>query len=135
MGRAVGTVTCSEAVQEMKAVRELYQGLTARLDELTHQRAQERGWDLDDLGGMTEEELRQIASELDPDEETWPMLGAMVRCPLRSRQEARYLWCHWHSSSLVLRFDESWATSRRSRESSIELPRGNNCSRQYCRRE
>ena len=69
MGRAFGTVTPHESVQEMKTVRELYQDLTARLDALTHQRAQERGWDLDDLGGLTEEELRQIMSEVDSDEE------------------------------------------------------------------
>jgi hypothetical protein len=65
----LGAVTPGEAVQEMRTVRELYQHLTARLDALTYQIAQERGWDLDDLGGLTEAELRQILSEVDSDEE------------------------------------------------------------------
>ena len=63
MRRVSGGVTPREAVQEMKEVRRLYQDLTARVDALTHQIAQQRGWDLDDLGGLTEEELLRGLAE------------------------------------------------------------------------
>jgi len=69
MRTAFGSLTSHEAVQEMKKVRELYQGLTARLDALRHQIAEERGWNLDDLGGLTEEDLMRIMSEVEADEE------------------------------------------------------------------
>ena len=69
MRTALDSVTPQEAVQEMKKVRELYHGLTARLDAVTHEKAEQRGWDLDDLGGLTEEDLRRIASEVESEEE------------------------------------------------------------------
>jgi len=69
MGRASGAVTPGQAVQEMRTVRGLYQDLTTRLVALTHRIAQERGWDLDDLGSLTEKELQQIMAEVESDEE------------------------------------------------------------------
>lgn len=49
MCMALSGATPHEAAQEMKTVRKLYQDLTARLDALRYQKAQERGWDLNDL--------------------------------------------------------------------------------------
>jgi hypothetical protein len=69
MRTVLGASTSHEAVQEMKTVRDLYQSLTARLDALRHDIAEERGWDLDDLGGLTEEDLKRIMSEVESDEE------------------------------------------------------------------
>jgi hypothetical protein len=63
-----GAVTPREAVEEMKAVRGLYQDLNVRLDALTRQRAEEQGWDLDDLGGLTNENLRRMVAEVEAEE-------------------------------------------------------------------
>lgn len=67
--RVSGAVTPGEAVQEMKQVRGLYRDLTARLDALTYRIAHQRGWDLDDLGGVTEEELLRALAEAEAGEE------------------------------------------------------------------
>src|SRR5918995_7270111 len=48
-----------EAMEEMVMVRALFQDLNARLEALTHQRAKERGWDRNALGGLSEENLRK----------------------------------------------------------------------------
>ena len=58
-----------EAVEEMVMVRALFRDLNVRLDALMHQRAKERGWDLNDLGGLTEQDLRRIAAEVESDEQ------------------------------------------------------------------
>ncbi len=58
-----------EAMEEMVMVRALFQDLNARLEALTHQRAKERGWDRNELGGLTEEDLRRIAAEVESDEQ------------------------------------------------------------------
>ena len=58
-----------EAVEEMVMVRALFQDLNARLEALMHQRAKERGWDLNDLGALTEQDLRRIAAEVESDEQ------------------------------------------------------------------
>ena len=58
-----------EAMEEMMMARALFQDLNARLEGLTHQRAKERGWDRNELGGITEENLRKIAAEVEPDEQ------------------------------------------------------------------
>jgi hypothetical protein len=58
-----------EAVEEMVMVRALFQDLNVRLDALMHQRAKERGWDLNDLGGLTEQDLRRITAEVESDEQ------------------------------------------------------------------
>jgi hypothetical protein len=50
-------------------VRALFQDLNVRLDALMHQRAKERGWDLNDLGGLTEQDLRRITAEVESDEQ------------------------------------------------------------------
>jgi hypothetical protein len=53
----------------MVMVRALFRDLNVRLDALMHQRAKERGWDLNDLGGLTEQDLRRIAAEVESDEQ------------------------------------------------------------------
>ena len=58
-----------EAVEEMVMVRALFRDLNVRLDALMHQRAKERGWDLNDLSGLTEQDLRRIAAEVESDEQ------------------------------------------------------------------
>jgi hypothetical protein len=58
-----------EAVEEMVMVRALFQDLNVRLEAFTHQRAKERGWDVNDLGGLTKEDLRRIAAEVEPDKQ------------------------------------------------------------------
>lgn len=58
-----------EAMDEMVMARALFRDLNARLEALTHQRAKERGWDRNELGGITEENLRRIAAEVEPDEQ------------------------------------------------------------------
>jgi hypothetical protein len=58
-----------EAMEEMVMVRALFQDLNARLEALTHQRANERGWDLNDLGGLSEQDLRRITAEVESDEQ------------------------------------------------------------------
>jgi hypothetical protein len=58
-----------EAMEEMVMARALFQDLNARLEALTHQRAKERGWDRNELGGLTEEQLRRIAAEVESDEQ------------------------------------------------------------------
>ena len=58
-----------EAVEEMVMVRALFRDLNVRLDALMHQRANERGWDLNDLGGLTEQDLRRITAEAESDEQ------------------------------------------------------------------
>ena len=58
-----------EAMEEMVMVRALFQDLNARLEALTHQRAKERGWDRNELGGLSEENLRRIAAEVESDEQ------------------------------------------------------------------
>ena len=58
-----------EAMEEMVMVRALFQDLNVRLEALTHQRAKERGWDRNELGGLTEENLRRIAAEVESDEQ------------------------------------------------------------------
>src|SRR5215204_7477019 len=58
-----------EAMEEMVLVRALFQDLNARLEGLTHQRAKERGWDRNELGGLTEENMRRIAAEVESDEQ------------------------------------------------------------------
>jgi hypothetical protein len=58
-----------EAVEEMVMVRALFRDLNVRLDALMHQRAKERGWDLNNLGGLTEQDLRRIAAEVESDEQ------------------------------------------------------------------
>ena len=58
-----------EAVEEMVMVRALFRDLNVRLDTLMHQRAKERGWDLNDLSGLTEQDLRRIAAEVESDEQ------------------------------------------------------------------
>jgi hypothetical protein len=58
-----------EAVEEMVMVRALFRDLNVRLDALMHQRAKERGWDLNDLGGLTEQDLRRITAEAESDEQ------------------------------------------------------------------
>jgi hypothetical protein len=58
-----------EAVEEMVMVRALFRDLNVRLDALMHQRAKERGWDLNDLGGLTEQDLQRITAEVESDEQ------------------------------------------------------------------
>jgi hypothetical protein len=58
-----------EAVEEMVMVRALFRDLNVRLDALMRQRANERGWDLNDLGGLTEQDLRRITAEVESDEQ------------------------------------------------------------------
>ena len=58
-----------EAMEEMVIVRALFQDLNARLEALTDQRVKERGWDRNELGGLTEEHLRRIAAEVESDEQ------------------------------------------------------------------
>jgi hypothetical protein len=58
-----------EAVEEMVMVRALFRDLNVRLDALMHQRANERGWDHNDLGGLTEQDLRRITAEVESDEQ------------------------------------------------------------------
>jgi hypothetical protein len=58
-----------EAMEEMVLVRALFQDLNARLEALTHQRAKERGWNRNELGGLNEENLRRIAAEVESDEQ------------------------------------------------------------------
>jgi hypothetical protein len=58
-----------EAVEEMVMIRALFRDLNVRLDALMHQRAKERGWDLNDLGGLTEQDLRRITAEVESDEQ------------------------------------------------------------------
>src|SRR5215211_5011747 len=58
-----------EAVEEMVMVRALFRDLNVRLDALMHQRANERGWDHNDLGGLTEQDLRRITAEAESDEQ------------------------------------------------------------------
>jgi len=58
-----------EAMEEMVMARALFQDLNARLEELTHQRAKERGRDRSELGDLTEENLRRIAAEVEFDEQ------------------------------------------------------------------
>lgn len=68
MRKTVGTVSSSEVVQELKRVRQRYRDLTTMLDAATYGIAKERGWDLDDLGDLTEEDLRRIAAEAEIEE-------------------------------------------------------------------
>ena len=58
-----------EAMEEMVMTRALFQDLNARLEALTQQRAKERGRDRNELGGLTEEQLRRIAAEVESDEQ------------------------------------------------------------------
>ena len=58
-----------EAVEEMVMVRALFRDLNVRLYALMHQRAKERSWDLNDLGGLTEQDLRRITAEVESDEQ------------------------------------------------------------------
>ena len=58
-----------EAMEEMIMGRALFKDLNARLEGLTHQRAKERGWDRNELGDLTEEQLRRIAAEVESDEQ------------------------------------------------------------------
>ena len=58
-----------EAVEEMVMIRALFRDLNVRLDALMHQRAKERGWDLNDLDGLTEQDLRRITAEVESDEQ------------------------------------------------------------------
>ena len=58
-----------EAMEEMVMVRALFRDLNVRLDALMHQRAKERGWDRNELGGLSEENLRRIAAEFESDEQ------------------------------------------------------------------
>jgi hypothetical protein len=57
-----------EATEEMVVARALFQDLNARLEALAHQRAKGRGWDRNELGGLSEENLRRIAAEVESDE-------------------------------------------------------------------
>ena len=59
----VGTVSSGEIVQELVRVRRRFQDLAALLEVARYEIAKERGWDLDDLGSLTEEDLRRIAAE------------------------------------------------------------------------
>jgi hypothetical protein len=54
--RARGT-----ALEFLEAMQILFSEHRAKLDELSDAQAAERGWDLNDLGGLTEEELWRIA--------------------------------------------------------------------------
>jgi hypothetical protein len=58
-----------EAMEEMVMVRALFQDLNARLEALTHQRAKERGLDRNEVGGLSEQDLRRIAAEVESDEQ------------------------------------------------------------------
>lgn len=67
--RNIGHTTPQEIVEELNRIRELFQELSAKLDVLAHRLAEQRGWDLDDLGGLTAEDLRRIASEVEDGED------------------------------------------------------------------
>lgn len=68
MRKTLGTVSSGGIVQALKRVRRRFQDLAALLDVARYQMAKEQGLDLDDLGGLTEEDLRRIAAEAESEE-------------------------------------------------------------------
>jgi hypothetical protein len=68
MRKTLGTVSSGEIVQELVRVRRRFQDFAALLDVARYEITKERGWDLDDLGGLTEEDLRRIAAEAETEE-------------------------------------------------------------------
>jgi hypothetical protein len=67
--RTGGLEAHTAALGRLEEIGALFWEHKEELDALSDEMANERGWDLDDLGGLTEEELWRIALEDDePDE-------------------------------------------------------------------
>ena len=56
-------------LRRLEEMRALFWEHKEDLDALSDEMANERGWDLDDLGGLTEEELWRIALQEDETDE------------------------------------------------------------------
>jgi len=68
--KAEGPRANGAALRFLEAMQLLFSEQRAKLDGLSEVEADERGWDLDDLGGLTEEELWRIVLQDDePGEE------------------------------------------------------------------
>ncbi len=68
MDKFVNAEAHQDAIELLQFARGKFQEVRDRLDALTQERASERGWDLNDLGGLTDEDLRRILMEDDPDD-------------------------------------------------------------------
>lgn len=66
MDKFVNTRAHQDAIELLRFARGKFQELGDRLEALTQERAAERGWDLHDMGGLTEEDLRRIMMEDEP---------------------------------------------------------------------
>lgn len=67
---------CSAALAFLEGMEQLFLERHAKLDALSDDKAVERGWDLNDLGGLTDEELRRIALGEDEPAEDKPFIGS-----------------------------------------------------------